>query len=552
MKFRRISSPLAFLIGLFFLSPLFADSIDVVQGEGLEIQTTPSAADVYLNGIKRGITPLVLTGLPATVYDVVISKEAYRDERLTVTISGGNKIIVTKTLTPLTGTVSLSIRGAPGVATPSPLSIQIWVDDKRAVGPQLTLPVGLHSLRVRAFGYEDRERAVYVSPNSVRVEEFVLMPAAFRAEAFSADRNRFNPHNPGLLGTVDFSFFVSAPGWARLEITDSSGAVVFSKKLDNFSSWIQHYRWDGRDLQGMSVADGVYSAVLSAGPSSEGATETFRLKTSVRIDSSMVVRPETVFSGLGGLLFAPSPELSSAPSFQFDTALLFGYPYRSPGSFQSLPFAAALSVVPFDGWNIAATASVTPQPGSNGDTALGASLTHAFDVIPGTMFPKTALSVAYLWSFTDGTTPFNGRPGFLVGLPLAWEFSLPPAQNRSAPNLPEPSLSERGLPVADPVALRPTVLVSPALHWASGAELPRLVGSGALEVRGRTFSGGISAQSDFGLDGGPFWDGAPILWGMELHLFPVPSLFVLSVYTGGWIDSVSAGMFVGLGAGIVR
>jgi len=534
MKFHRISWPLLSLGGLLFLTPLFGDSIDVVQGEGLEIQTTPSVADVYLNGIKRGTTPLTLTGLPATVYDLVLSKEGYQEERLTVTISGGNKIMVTKTLTPLRGTVAISIRRGPGGGTEGPSfpSAEILVDDLPVKGPQLSLSVGLHTLRVRAFGYEDEKRSVYVSPASVTAEEFVLRPAAFRVDTFSVDRSRFNPQNPGLLGTVEFSFFVSAPGWARLKVVDSSGTVVFSKNFNDFTSWLQHYRWDGRDPQGLPVADGTYSVVLSAGPPSEQGTETYRLRLPLRVDSSMVVRPGAAFSGLPGLLFAPDPDLSSAPSFQFDTALLFGLPYQSAGLFQSLPFAAALSVVPLDRWNITASASVTPQPGSKGDTALGASVTHAFKVPPGTLLPKTGVSVAYLWSSTDGATPFNGRPGFLLGLPLAWEISNPSAQ---------------GAP-----PLRPSVVFSPALTWTSGASMPRLVGSGALAVRGNTFTGGISAQSDFCLDGASFWDGAPVLWALEFHFFPAPSLFVLSGYTGGWIDPSSAGMFVGFGAGILR
>lgn len=539
MRFHRISFPLVFLLGLLFLPPLAADSIDVVQGEGLEIKTTPSLAEVYLNGIKRGTTPLVLTGLPAMVYDLLLLKEGYREERLSVTTSGGNKIIVTKLLTPLTGTVLISPRAGPkgGPEAFSSRRIEILVDDIPVKDPQRTLPVGLHSLRVRAFGYEEQKRTVYVSRDSFTTEEFVLRPAAFRANTFSADRSRFNPQNPGLLGTVEFSFFVSGPGWARLEVADSSGTVVFSKKLDTFTSWIQRCRWDGRDFQGLPVSDGTYSVVLNAGPPSEAGTETLRLGALVRIDSSMVVRPGAAFSGIAGLLFAPSPEMSSAPSFQFDTALLFGSPYRSAGLFQSLPFAAVLSMVPFDRWNITASASVTPQPGSHGDTALGASLTHAFNVLPGTVLPKTALTAAYLWSSTGATTPFNGRPGLLLGIPLAWELSSPSAHNPPAQN---------------PSTIRPSVLFSPALHWTSGASIPRLVGSCALAVQGSTFSGGLSAQSDFCLDGLSFWDGAPVLWGMELHFFPAPSLFVLSLYTGLWVDNSSAGMFVGLGAGILR
>ncbi|MDR2181461.1 MAG: PEGA domain-containing protein, partial [Treponema sp.] len=64
---------------------LFArESYQELAGRGLYVNSEPSGAQVFINGIERGKTPFTLDTLRAGEYSVRVVKEGYLERRFTV------------------------------------------------------------------------------------------------------------------------------------------------------------------------------------------------------------------------------------------------------------------------------------------------------------------------------------------------------------------------------------------------------------------------------------------------------------------------------------
>lgn len=63
------------------------------QGLGsVIVKSRPAAAEVYLNGIMRGVTPLELSGLPAREYALVVTANRYAPDERSVTVLPGQAV----------------------------------------------------------------------------------------------------------------------------------------------------------------------------------------------------------------------------------------------------------------------------------------------------------------------------------------------------------------------------------------------------------------------------------------------------------------------------
>jgi hypothetical protein len=85
----------------------------------LSIISNPSGADVYLNNVYRGVSPLTLIEVPPGNPTVLIRLGGYQDYSSTVTIAGGQ---VTQVQATLSKTTVPTTTAAP-VTTRAPLSI---------------------------------------------------------------------------------------------------------------------------------------------------------------------------------------------------------------------------------------------------------------------------------------------------------------------------------------------------------------------------------------------------------------------------------------------
>ncbi len=265
-----------------------------------------------------------------------------------------------------------------------------------------------------------------------------------------------------------------------------------------------------RNEDGTPWTDGTYELRLESKsiPLDAEAPVTGTGTVNLTVDSSAVIRPATSFSGVGGLLFVPETTTIPATSFQMELGI-FGP--------EEPVFATAFRFSPSDGWELAASALVAQENDEN-SVDFGASVRRALPTTNWTLPMRSAFSLSY------GTLSVDGRNA--LGL-------------------------ARGVEAAVPIEFGAGggfVLLAPSISWTTAAdEAPTVALSAGFGWRGRSWTAAFSGRTGFDLIQGP---GATNL-GLELKLFPPPSVLVFSFFCGAWLDDGKADAFAGAGFGIL-
>jgi hypothetical protein len=136
-------------------------TVEPVNGT-LDIDSTPSGADVYLDGEIVGVTPVVLTDISPGEYTILIQKDGYEPfENPTVMVSAGNTTQVAAILQEISssGTVgSLDISSIPSDA-------DVYLDDAFEGHTPLrivNLEEGSYMLRIDKAGYDSWIQAITI------------------------------------------------------------------------------------------------------------------------------------------------------------------------------------------------------------------------------------------------------------------------------------------------------------------------------------------------------------------------------------------------------
>lgn len=121
----------------------------------LFVGTVPSRADIYINGIKRGISPDLITGVPVGRITLSARYGNYYGEQ-TLTVTGD------------TGQVRIECREAYGaLQIRCEQDLDVYLDDrwlgKVSAGPFRNLPIGIHKLELRGQGLYWQEEVVLQS-----------------------------------------------------------------------------------------------------------------------------------------------------------------------------------------------------------------------------------------------------------------------------------------------------------------------------------------------------------------------------------------------------
>ena len=74
---------------------------EIVDSGVLAVQSSPSSAQVYVNGEFKGITPFTFNNMPVGTYNVVVKKDGFNDFKREVTIIVGRTEEIDATLTPM-------------------------------------------------------------------------------------------------------------------------------------------------------------------------------------------------------------------------------------------------------------------------------------------------------------------------------------------------------------------------------------------------------------------------------------------------------------------
>jgi len=456
---------------------------------------------------------------------VRLEHEGYRERRFRVNVRPGSVTTVFIELREAVGRVLLKIQGDNEGQEKLPFDPRISVDGVPYASPALELPAGFRTILVRAFGWEDASVTLFVEDESYRELELKLKPAPFKLSNAGVSRRRFNPANPGSLGTTALSFEVSAPGRGNFLVLDSGGKTVFARELGPFETWYQSALWDGRDSGGVIQDDGTYTLAVEAvsGQGNDPSPVAHNIVMEVILDSSRIIFPLSLASGKSGLLFAPLAVTLPPGSFQIEGSLSAGDPCGSGGLWKSLPFAAAFRVSVSENMEISAALNVIPKFSGGAGAGIGGGFKWVF---LNYLNFGAAASVNFSWTGKTPITPFGMASGFELNLPLKLDLGK-----------------------------LFTAALSPGLLWTGDEgfpweDVPRLLVSGGLLLKMNYFTAGLSVRTDFKFSRAssrpPF-----IITGGEVCFFPPPSSFVFSFNGGAWVRDGSSGGFFGFGIGMI-
>jgi hypothetical protein len=519
------------------VSDIRGDAFEEIEGRGLVIRTKPIGVRVFIDGLERGQTPLILTNLRSGEYYIRLTKDGYRERRFRVVLSASSRLIVSIEMEEASGQVLFRIKKAGGSPPEEALPFNpvifaggetIAVSPGAGETPLLNLPVGYRTIRVRAFGWEDAVTTLYVQEDRVVTADISLNPAPFTLGSGAVSRARFNPANSGLLGITEFRFEVSAPGRGSLTVKDPQGRVVYTASLGPFRTWSQSVAWDGRDTRGTLLPEGVYQVLVEAEslPWDGSAPESRQLSLETKIDPSAAIYPLSLQGGISGLLFSPLPVTLPPGSFQIEGNLFFGETAPGEQPFSTLPFDIGLRFSFLDRLELAALLNGLPRFGGAASWGLaGSAKLVLLRDDEGAVPLGFAAGLSYAWE-EDGAAPLGPGTGFGFYGPLSWRFD------------------------------RLSLVFSPGVRWPVPVDLvPRLLLSGGLHYQGAHFTAGYSLRTEFNFSeaAGGGKDGNLIFLssGGELKFYPPPSNLVFSLSGGFWFTASRTGGFGGIGFGLI-
>lgn len=286
----------------------------------LIITSSPSNAEVYINGVYYGRTPYTIEYPYPKYYLIKIMKDGYYPEEQSVYHNGVDQVYVHESLKKITGFLKLDIPNREVRTNDWDLNLKPGMNE---------LPIGWYNVEIQIFGYEPLEISFEIREKQTTYLSPRLMPIPFRVSDYSPGRDVFNPANIGSLGFYYLGYQVTSDGDLTIMVNDSTGKQVYKRMKSGFTRWNQYFEFNGKDASGVQLPDGNYTLTLQWTTNGE----TRSVKTNFAIDSTLIIQYNHLFNGTSGLLFAP--DTSILPRGYFQAAMGFvshgdGIIYRTP------------------------------------------------------------------------------------------------------------------------------------------------------------------------------------------------------------------------------
>lgn len=485
---------------------------------GLEVQTTPSDAQVYLNDSFIGDTPLLYTDFQTGSYKITIRKRGYYESVRWLNLDPTAYTILQTDLTPKMGYLVIS-------STPS--NAEITIDGEQYSAGVQQVPVGQHVVRVREFGFEDWTRDVTIRENQTVQLDAQLVKAPFRISGLATSRKVLNPANPGLLGKLKVSFQVSTYGSGEASITDSRGNRVFRRAFPHFARREQSFTWNGRGANGSMLPDGSYTIRLQGRENESSPSST--KETAVTIDRGAFVGIRSMLSGTSGLLFSGTPEVLPPSSYSFGSLAIA----HVEAAAAVVPVQLYVRAVPHPGIEIDGQGTV--QLTSVGSVPYSVGAAGKLSLIKPSSRSGFQAAVSVKATYQSGTTAdtLTNFSGISLGTPLEYRFG--PAAVVLMPEViaaPYPASYSASTP-----AFAPT-------FWGYGRggvflDFGSFMTGLSAAVRTRPFNQGLGLAS------------VPLAGGWELHwLIPNTQLVLSGAVTGEYSPGSNGGYYLMAGAGV--
>jgi len=145
----------------------------------LVVRSVPSGADVSLDGVYRGRTPLDIAVAPGSMHDVLVARTGHAPWSRSFSAASGERTVLDARLEPVY--VSLTVRGEPADA-------EVLIDGVSRGRTPLTLDVlaGEHAIEVRKVPLASHESRITLAPGLARTIEYQLTAAGRPSSALAA------------------------------------------------------------------------------------------------------------------------------------------------------------------------------------------------------------------------------------------------------------------------------------------------------------------------------------------------------------------------------
>lgn len=136
-----------------------------VDSGTIEFATEPEGAEVTVNGVVRGKTPLKVEGVPRGSATVVVRKQGYREVTRILTVSAGSS-----------QRLDLPLEGEPGRLrlTSVPAGARFYINGRNEGAGPYILPPGVYDVRAELEGFATVSRQIAVGHGAEVSEEFRL------------------------------------------------------------------------------------------------------------------------------------------------------------------------------------------------------------------------------------------------------------------------------------------------------------------------------------------------------------------------------------------
>jgi hypothetical protein len=145
----------------------------------LSILSSPSNADVNLDGLYKGRTPITLSNLASGTHIIQLDYNGYYDWKSTVVVPEGGTKTVSATLNPMPGSSTgwIYVSSSPGGASVTLDGSSVGQTPVSGSLKLNTIAVGDHTVALALAGYQPFSTRTSVSSNTVTEVSAVLIPS---------------------------------------------------------------------------------------------------------------------------------------------------------------------------------------------------------------------------------------------------------------------------------------------------------------------------------------------------------------------------------------
>lgn len=276
---------------------------------GFDILSETDNVSIIVNGKTYLTERLLLSSMSSGLYLIIVKKSGYNTVKRWIELENGKRVVIKVTLARKFGYLNIESNST---------NFELFLNN-RPIKNNQAIPSGTFSLTVKAFGFTEEKRSVYIYDKMTTNEVFHLETAPFKIEVLSSDKSIYNPYANEGFGQNRIKIRVNGPGSGYLTINNSQNKSLLSHEL-KFETWDTYFKIEGL------LPDGLHRVNIDAEGESRSIT--------IEVDSSLYHHNIPLHRGFPGLVASPTGEMNRAPisntSFSIETtpnSSLINFPF---------------------------------------------------------------------------------------------------------------------------------------------------------------------------------------------------------------------------------